>query len=171
MATALATPFYIDMGFTKTEIGLIAKNAGLWPSIIGGLIGGIWMLKIGINRALWLFGLVQLVSIVGFAILTYFPQNKMALGLAISFEAVGVGLGTAAFVAFIARTTNPAYTATQFALFTSLAALPRTVINSFAGVIVESIGWLNFYWLCMLLAVPGMLLLFKVAPWNEKNLN
>ena len=112
--------------------------------------------------------MVQLVSIVGFAILTYFPQNKVALGLAISFEAVGVGLGTAAFVAFIARTTNPAYTATQFALFTSLAALPRTVINSFAGVIVESIGWLNFYWLCMLLAVPGMLLLFKVAPWNEK---
>ena len=168
MATALATPFYIDMGFSKTEIGLIAKNAGLWPSIIGGLIGGIWMLKIGINRALWIFGFVQMISMVGFAILTQFPHNKIALALAIGFEAVGVGLGTAAFVAFIARTTNPAFTATQFALFTSLAALPRTVINSFAGVIVERIGWLNFYWLCMLLAVPGMLLLFKVAPWNEK---
>ncbi len=168
MATALATPFYIEMGFSKTDIGLIAKNAGLWPSIIGGLIGGIWMLKIGINRALWIFGLVQMISIVGFAILTQFPQNKIALALAIGFEAVGVGLGTAAFVAFIARTTNPAYTATQFALFTSLAALPRTVVNSFTGAIVESIGWLNFYWLCMLLAVPGMLLLFKVAPWNEK---
>lgn len=168
MATALATPFYLDMGFTKTEIGLIAKNAGLWPSIIGGLIGGIWMVKIGINRALWLFGFVQWISILGFAVLTHFPREKIALGLAISFEAVGVGLGTVAFVAFIARTTNPAYTATQFALFTSLAALPRTVINSFAGVLVEQLGWLNFYWLCMLLAVPGMLLLFKVAPWNEK---
>ena len=168
MATALATPFFIDMGFSKTEIGLIAKNAGLWPSIIGGLIGGIWMLKIGINRALWIFGFVQMISMVGFAMLTQFPHNKIALALAIGFEAVGVGLGTAAFVAFIARTTNPAFTATQFALFTSLAALPRTVINSFAGVIVERIGWLNFYWLCMLLAVPGMLLLFKVAPWNEK---
>jgi MFS transporter, PAT family, beta-lactamase induction signal transducer AmpG len=167
MATALATPFYLDMGFTKTEIGLIAKNAGLWPSIIGGLVGGIWMVRIGINRALWLFGFVQWFSILGFAVLTQFPQNTIALGLAISFEAVGVGLGTVAFVAFIARTTNPAYTATQFALFTSLAALPRTVINSFAGVIVENIGWLNFYWLCMFLAVPGMLLLFKVAPWNE----
>ena len=170
MATALATPFYLDMGFTKTEIGLIAKNAGLWPSIIGGLIGGIWMVKIGISRALWLFGFVQLISIVGFAGLTQFPQNKIALGLAIGFEAVGVGLGTVAFVAFIARTTNPAYTATQFALFTSLAALPRTVINSFAGVIVEQIGWLNFYWLCMFLAIPGMFLLFKVAPWNEKKI-
>ena len=168
MATALATPFYLDMGFTKTEIGLIAKNAGLWPSIIGGLIGGIWMVKIGINRALWLFGFVQWISILGFAVLTQFPQDKTALGLAIGFEAIGVGLGTVAFVAFIARTTNPAYTATQFALFTSLAALPRTVINSFAGVIVEQIGWLNFYWLCMSLAVPGMLLLFKVAPWGEK---
>ena len=168
MATALATPFYLDMGFTKTEIGLIAKNAGLWPSIIGGLIGGIWMVKIGINRALWIFGFVQWISILGFAVLTQFPQDKTALGLAIGFEAIGVGLGTVAFVAFIARTTNPAYTATQFALFTSLAALPRTVINSFAGVLVEQLGWLNFYWLCMLLAVPGMLLLFKVAPWNEK---
>ncbi len=166
MATALATPFYLDMGFSKTDIGLIAKNAGLWPSIIGGLLGGIWMIKLGINRALWIFGVVQLVSILGFALLTQFPQDKVALALAIGFEAVGVGLGTAAFVAFIARTTNPAYTATQFALFTSLAALPRTVINSFAGVIVEQIGWLNFFWLCMLLAVPGMLLLFKVAPWN-----
>ena len=166
MATALATPFYLDMGFTKTDIGLIAKNAGLWPSIAGGLLGGIWMLRLGINRALWLFGVVQLVSILGFAALTQFPQNKIALALAIGLEAVGVGLGTAAFVAFIARTTNPAYTATQFALFTSLAALPRTVINSFSGVIVEQIGWLNFFWLCMLLAVPGMLLLFKVAPWN-----
>lgn len=168
MATALATPFYLDMGFSKTDIGLIAKNAGLWPSVIGGLLGGLWMLKLGINRALWLFGIVQLVSILGFAVLTQFPQNKIALGLAIGFEAVGVGLGTAAFVAFIARTTNPAYTATQFALFTSLAALPRTVINSFAGVLVEQIGWLNFFWLCMLLAVPGMLLLFKIAPWNEE---
>ena len=67
MCTALATPFYLDMGFTKSEIGLIAKNAGLWPAVIGGLLGGIWMLKIGINRALWLFGVVQVVSIFGFA--------------------------------------------------------------------------------------------------------
>ena len=169
MATALATPFYIDMGFSKTEIGLIAKNAGLWPSIIGGLIGGLWMIKLGINRALWIFGVVQMVSILGFAALTQFPHDKIALALAIGFEAVGVGLGTAAFVAFIARATNPAYTATQFALFTSLAALPRTAVNAFTGVLVERLGWLNFFWLCFLLAIPGMLLLLKVAPWHKKN--
>ena len=71
MATALATPFYLDMGFTKTDIGVIAKNAGLWASVVGGLLGGLWMVKIGINRGLWLFGVVQLVSILGFAWLAY----------------------------------------------------------------------------------------------------
>ena len=166
MATALATPFYLDMGFTKTEIGLIAKHAGLWPSVIGGLIGGIWMIKLGINRALWLFGVVQLVSILGFALLTQFPQDRVVLAIAISFEALGVGLGTVAFVAYIARATHPLYTATQFALFTSLAAAPRVVINSVTGVLVEQTGWLNFFFICTLLAVPGMLLLPNVAPWN-----
>src|SRR4029079_10568386 len=63
MATALATPFYLDMGFTKSEIGLIAKNAGLWASVIGGLLGGLWMLRIGINRGLWLFCLVAVCSV------------------------------------------------------------------------------------------------------------
>lgn len=166
MATALATPFYLDMGFTKTEIGLIAKHAGLWPSVIGGLVGGIWMLKLGINRALWLFGVVQVVSILGFALLTEFPRDRMMLAAAISFEALGVGLGTVAFVAYIARATHPLYTATQFALFTSLAAAPRVVINAVTGVVVEYAGWLNFFLLCTLLALPGMLLLPKVAPWN-----
>ena len=166
MATALATPFYLDMGFTKTEIGLIAKHAGLWPSVIGGLLGGLWMLNLGINRALWLFGVVQVVSILGFALLTEFPRDRVMLAAAISFEALGVGLGTVAFVAYIARATHPLYTATQFALFTSLAAAPRVVINSVTGVLVEQVGWLNFFFLCTLLALPGMLLLPKVAPWN-----
>jgi MFS transporter, PAT family, beta-lactamase induction signal transducer AmpG len=168
MATALATPFYLDMGFTKSDIGLIAKHAGLWPSVGGALLGGLWMVKIGINRALWLFGVVQVISIVGFAVLTHLPGNRIALAAAIGFEALGVGLGTAAFVAFIARATHPRYTATQFALFTSLAAVPRTLVNAATGIIVERTGWFNFYLLCTALALPGMLLLLKVAPWNER---
>lgn len=176
MATALATPFYLDMGYTKSDIGLIAKHAGLWPSVIGGLLGGLWMVKLGINRALWVFGVVQWVTILGFAWLaqsgpypTIGAEERVALATVISLEALGVGLGTAAFVAFIARTTNPAYTATQFALFTSLAAVPRTFINATTGWLVERMGWFGFYWLCVLLAVPGMLLLFKIAPWRGEN--
>jgi MFS transporter, PAT family, beta-lactamase induction signal transducer AmpG len=167
MATALATPFYIDTGFTKSEIGLIAKNAGLWASVAGGMLGGLWMLRIGINRGLWLFGMVQVVSILGFAWLAY--ENRPDKGLlagVIAFEALGVGLGTAAFTAFIARATDPRYTATQFALFTSLAAVPRTLVNASTGWIVEQTGWFHFFLLCVLLALPGMALLFRVAPWN-----
>jgi PAT family beta-lactamase induction signal transducer AmpG len=166
MATALATPFYLDMGYSKTEIGLVAKNAALWPMIIGGILGGILMLKIGINRALWLFGLVQILSILGFAVLARVGEGLWLLGLVIGFEYLGVGLGTAAFVAFIARTTQPAFAATQFALFTALTAVPRTVASSTTGIIVEGIGWENFFYLCTALAIPGMLLLLKVAPWN-----
>jgi PAT family beta-lactamase induction signal transducer AmpG len=172
LCTALATPFYLDMGYSKTEIGLIAKNAGLWPSVIGGILGGIWMLKLGINRALWLFGVVQVVSILGFVWLAWIgpapadAARLTALAIVISAEAVGVGLGTTAFVAFMARTTHPAYTATQLALFTSLMAMPRTFINASAGWLVERMGWYDFFWACFFLAIPGMLLLLKVAPWN-----
>lgn len=177
MCTALATPFYLDMGFAKSQIGVVAKNAGLWPAVFGGLLGGLWMVKIGINRALWLFGVVQLLSIFGFAWLAWIGRHEVIgavqlaqLALVIGFEALGVGLGTAAFVAFIARATNPLYTATQFALFTSLAAVPRTFINATTGVLVEQMGWVSFFLLCAVLAVPGMLLLVKVAPWGDGGL-
>jgi PAT family beta-lactamase induction signal transducer AmpG len=169
MATALATPFYLEMGYSKTDIGIVAKNAGLWASVAGGMLGGLWMVKIGINRGLWLFGVVQLVSILPFAWLsTIGTPNLWALGFVIAFEALGVGLGTVAYVAFIARTTNPRFTATQFALFTSLSAVPRTLINATTGVIVAHMGWFNFFLLCALLALPGMALLLRVAPWNEE---
>jgi PAT family beta-lactamase induction signal transducer AmpG len=168
MAVALATPFYLDMGFSKTEIGLVAKNAGLWASVAGGILGGIWMIKLGINRALWVFGAVQMLAILGFAWLALVGHDLVLLALVIGFEAFGVGLGTAAFVAYIAQTTHPLYTATQFALFTSLAAVPRTVANAATGFMVESMGWFHFYLLCFLLAIPGMLLLHKIAPWQKK---
>ena len=173
LCTALATPFYLDMGYSKTEIGIIAKNAGLWPMVIGGILGGIWMLKLGINRALWLFGVAQIVTILGFVWLAWIgpgestPARLATLAFVIAGESVGAGLGTTAFVAFMARTTHPAYTATQLALFTSLMAVPRTFINATAGWLVEAMGWTSFFWMCFFLAIPGMLLLLKVAPWSE----
>lgn len=178
MCTALATPFYLDMGFSKTQIGLVAKNAGLWMQVIGAMIGGAWMLRIGINKALWLFGLVQVVSILGFAWLAsigHHPEigstDLVRLGFVIGLEALGVGLGAAAFVAYIARTTHPAYTATQLALFTSITAVPRTFVNASTGWLVENMGWFSFFLLCAALAIPGMLLLLKVAPWNAESVS
>lgn len=173
LATALATPFYLEMGFSKTDIGIVAKNAGLWCSVAGGLTGGVWMIRLGINRALWIFGVAQAIAVLGFAWLAWIGPGSgdvthlLQLALVIGAEAFGVGLGTTAFVAFIARTTNPAYSATQFALFTSLMAVPRTVINAFAGVLVEQLGWFHFFGLCFALALPGMWLLARVAPWRD----
>tara|TARA_B110000208_G_scaffold183468_1_gene236218 strand:- start:6090 stop:7106 length:1017 start_codon:yes stop_codon:yes gene_type:complete len=167
MATALQTPFFIDLGFSKTEIGVVAKTASLIAMTIGLAVGGIVMIKLSINRALWLFGFVQIISILGFAALAEIGHNSYALAMAMGFEYLGVGLGTAAFTAFIAKTTNPAFAATQFALFTALTALPRTFANATTGVIVEQIGWTNFYFICTLIAVPGMLMLLRIAPWNE----
>jgi PAT family beta-lactamase induction signal transducer AmpG len=187
MATSLLTPYYLDLGFSKTEIGIVAKNAGLWPSIAGGVLGGVWLVYIGINRALWIFGLLQAVVILGFAWLATAEHNLANLAVIIATESFGMGLGTAAFVAFVATSTHPAYAATQFALFTSLAATPRTFANALAGYFVEggdislfsiplfhieALGWQYFYWLCFGLALPGMLLLFRVAPWRaSKTMN
>jgi len=175
MATALATPFYLDMGYSKTDIGLVAKHAGLWPAVIGGILGGLWMVKLGINRALWIFGVGQAITIFGYIWLAWLgPQMAidatalMRLATVIGLEALGAGLGTAAFVAFIAKSTNPLYTATQFALFTSLAAVPRTFVNATTGWLVDWLGWMQFFVFCGFLAIPGMLLLLKVAPWRTR---
>jgi PAT family beta-lactamase induction signal transducer AmpG len=167
MATALQTPFFIDVGFTLTQIGVVAKFASLTAVIVGGLVGGLVMIALSINRALWLFGIVQIVSILGFAALAEIGPNPWMLGFVVAFEYLGVGLGTAALTAFIARSTNKAFAATQFALFTALAATPRTLAGATTGLLVERVGWTNFFILCVVLAIPGMLLLIKVAPWND----
>lgn len=170
MATALATKFYIDLGFSMTQIGVVSKTTSLWASVLGGIVGGIWMMRLGINRALWIFGVVQAVTILGFAWLAHVGADLPTLALVIGAEAFGVGIGTAAFVAYIMRETDPRYTATQFALFTSLAAVPRTFINSSVGYIVAELGWFNFFLVCFVLAIPGMLMLFKIAPWHQKQI-
>jgi PAT family beta-lactamase induction signal transducer AmpG len=167
MATALATPFYLDMGYSLTEIGTIAKFAGLSFGIGGGILGGILMLKLSINRALWVFGFVQLITILGFVWLSQAGHTPAGLFAVVAAEYLGVGLGTIALTAFIARETSRAFTATQFALFTSFIAVPRTFANASTGFLIEAMGYTQFFLICTVVAVPGMLMLFKVAPWNK----
>ncbi len=168
MATALATPFYLDMGYSKTEIGTVAKFAGLWAVITGAAVGGIVMLKVSINRALWLFGFVQLGTIIPYIWLSQAGHTLAGLFVVVSGEYLAVGLGTVALIAFMARETSRAFTATQFALFSSLIAVPRTLANASTGFIVEAVGWTQFFIICTIAAIPGMLMLLKVAPWSEK---
>ena len=166
MAVALQTPFFVDLGFSGTQIGSIAKITGLVAAITGAMVGGLAMIRLGINRGLWCFGVVQMVSILGFALLAEVGNNPYMLAVAMALEYLGVGLGTAALTAFIARSSNPAFAATQLALFTALASVPRLVAAALTGLIVEQLGWTQFFLMCTVLAIPGMLLLLKVAPWN-----
>jgi PAT family beta-lactamase induction signal transducer AmpG len=169
MATALSTKFFLDLGFSTRQIGLAANATGLWASLAGGVVGGVWMVKLGINRALWVFGVLQALAILGFAWLAKTGPDTTVLAAVFGFESfASLGLGSAALVAFISRSTDPRYTATQYALFSSLAAVPRTFINASVGFVVAQTGWFNFFIVCFVLAIPAMLMLPKIAPWNTK---
>jgi PAT family beta-lactamase induction signal transducer AmpG len=166
MAVALQTPFFIDVGFSLVQIGTVAKFAILGSSMLGAALGGLIMLRLSINRALWVFGIVQLTSIFGFALLAKAGPNPYILFAVASYEYLGVGLGTVALTAFIAQQTSRRFTATQLALLTSLTAVPRTFANATTGFIIEAVGYFNFFLICAAVAVPGILLLLKVAPWS-----
>ncbi len=183
MATALSTPFFLDVGFSKTVIGSTIKTVNFLSMILGSLIGGFAIYRYGINKCLWIFGLVQMASIFGFAVLNESGPVLWILASVIAFEYLGVGLGASALLAFMGRATNMNFTATQFALFSSLITLPRTFANATCGFIIEGIGpedgflhesfgtiqglgYTHFFIFCGFMALPGMFLLFWVAPWN-----
>ncbi len=167
MASAMTTPFYLDVGFSMTEIGAIVKSFGVGAIIAGGLLGGVIMLRLGINRSLWIFGLLQAVSTAGFAILAQVGNSLMTLTAVIAFENLSTGMGTAAYAAFMASITNKKFTATQYALLTSLMGIPRVVASSGTGFMAKTMGWTSFFIFCTLIAIPGMLLLLKFAPWRD----
>lgn len=167
MATSLITTFYLDIGFTKTEVGAIAKVVGLWSTIVGGFVGGVTIARIGIFRSLWIFGAGQALCVLSFAALAQIGPDPRALAVCVAAEYFGVGLGTAAFLAFLAKTTHKAFTATQYALFSSLIAVPRTVISAGMGWLAGTLGWTMFFVACAAAALPGMLLLPFVAPWGD----
>ncbi|TQV81581.1 AmpG family muropeptide MFS transporter [Aliikangiella coralliicola] len=168
MAVALETPFFFDMGFNGTEIGTVAKLSKLWASIIGTAIGGIIMIRLGINKALWIFGFFQIGTILGYAVLAQVGNNIWVLFAAVSMEYLGVGLGTVGVLSYMSKLTSRKFTATQFALLSSIATIPRTFAGATTGFIIEAVGYFSFFVICFCCAIPGMLLLLKVAPWNGK---
>ena len=168
MASAMTIPFYLDIGFSKTEIGAIVKLFGFWAVIAGTLIGGVLMLRLGINRSLWIFGFLQAISTACFAILARIGHSVSVLSGVIAFENLSSGMGTAAYMAFMASITNKRFTATQYALLTSLMGVPRVLASAPTGFLAKNMGWVSFFIACTLIAIPGMLLLLKFAPWNSR---
>ena len=146
-------------------------------SISAGLVGGVIMLRLGINRALWVFGFIQLITIGGFiwlAAFGHFDQIGAAelwkLGFVIAGEYIGVGLGTKPplLLLWLAKTESALYSHSVSLYITSLSALPSKGLGMLSGYLVKAVGYYHFFWICLFLAIPGMICLFWVAPWNDK---
>jgi MFS transporter, PAT family, beta-lactamase induction signal transducer AmpG len=159
MAGQMTTPLYLDLGFTKSEIAGIVKIFGFPITIAGTFIGGMLVMRHGIYKCLLWFGILQSVSTAGFVWLTYMGDNLIALTAVIAFENLSAGLGTAAYIGFIASLTDKRFTATQFALLTSFMGMPRVFAAAPTGYMVGAFGWEGFFLFCTLIAIPGILLI------------
>lgn len=169
MASTMTIPFYLDIGFTKTEIGAVVKLFGFWATIIGGLLGGIIILRIGIIKSLWGFGVLQALSTAGFSLLAFCGPSTSLLAGVIAFENLSGGMGTAAYVAYMASLTNKKFTATQYALLSSLMGIPRVFASAPTGFMVESMGWVAFFIICAVVAIPGLFLLHWASCFYQEN--
>ncbi|MBF0559623.1 MAG: MFS transporter [Nitrospirae bacterium] len=160
-AGTLTTAFLIrGLGFTPTDVGTINKGLGLVSLIIGALFGGTLMVRLGLYGALMLFGILQAVSILSFMVLAWTGKSYLMMIFAVAFENLCGGMGTAAFVSLLMALCNQRYSATQYALLSSLAALGRIFIAPSSGYLVELVGWPQFFLMAAISAIPGLLLLW-----------
>jgi PAT family beta-lactamase induction signal transducer AmpG len=167
MAAAMTTPFYLDIGFSKTQIGAVVKLFGFWATVGGTIFGGIAMIRLGILRSLWVFGILQAVSTAGFALLAAIGPNLAALSAVIAFENLSGGMGTAAYAAYMASITDKRFTATQYALLTSLMGIPRVLASAPTGYMATVMGWQGFFIFCTLIALPGLLLIIRIKDHRQ----
>ena len=159
MAHSLSTNFYLEMGYTKTEIGTVVKVFGLIATLVGAFIGGLLSIKIGLYKSLVSFGIFQAIATLGFAILAVSTKSLMLLANVITLGNLAAGMGYTAYLAFIANMTNKQFTATQFALMTAIMSLPRTLFSGSSGFLVEILGWEYYFIFCSLIAFPALIIL------------
>lgn len=165
----VATPFLLAKGLHFTEPELAFPNAlGIFAVIVGTLAGGAIMTKIGINRALWIFAILQAVGNLAYFALAVLGKNYPLMVAAINIENFCAGLESAAFVAFLMSLCNQSFSATQYALLSSLQAFSRDILTAPAGVWAEATGWPLFFLITALAALPGLMLLPFFAPWNPQ---
>ena len=166
MAAAPTTRFMMDLGFSKSEIGAVAKTFGLAATIVGTLLGGALIPKLGQYKALWIFGVCQAVAILFFYLLALSGNTLSLMTVAVFMENMLNGLGTAAFTVFLMSLCHKQYTATQYALFTSVMSITRYVAGSLTGVIAQHAGWSAFFLICLAATLPGLSLLVYYRRWE-----
>lgn len=168
LAASMATPFLLDLRFSMTDLGAIKGGVGLIATIAGTLAGGAILSKIGINRSLWVFGFLQMASNLAYIVLSVSPTYGFMVSATI-VENVCAGLGTAAFVAFLMSLCSVRFSATQYALLSSLMAASRSLLVAPAGGWAEQTGWPLFFLITLLAALPGLALLPVFAPWGRRS--
>ncbi len=159
LAGVMSGPFYVELGFTKNEIASVSKVFGMGATIMGAIIGGIIVDRLGILKSLFVCGILQMFSNLMFAVLAVVGNDVKMLAVAIAVENLSGGMGTAAFVAYLSSLCNVAYTATQYALLSSFMAFGRTVLSSSGGWLADQMDWVSFFVLTTVAALPGLLLL------------
>jgi PAT family beta-lactamase induction signal transducer AmpG len=167
LAESMTIPFLLrGMGFTKMEIGTVQKTTAMVAIILGGLLGG-WMLtRMSLRKALWICGFVQAGSILGFWAISMLGRHLPLLVAANTLENLAYGMGGSAFAALLMGACNRSYTGTQYALFSALMALPRTVFAGLTGFMADWYGWKLYFPVCAAAAIPGLLLLLLWDRWG-----
>ncbi|HZN56017.1 MAG TPA: MFS transporter [Candidatus Polarisedimenticolaceae bacterium] len=169
LAMALIRPFLHDMGYTEWDRGVALATVGLVATLLGSFVGGALTTTIGLGRALWIFGVLQTFANAGYALLADGGVNRPLMYAAIGFETLTSGMGTGAFAVLLLRMTQKRFSATQYALFSSLMGVPRVFAGPICGLLVDAVGWKSFFWLTVVAGIPGLILLSRFAPWGVRD--
>lgn len=162
MASEMLSPFWVDLEVSKPQIAAIVKTFGFAALLTGGLLAGLVVYRWGIIPSLLIFGVLQMISTAGFGVLAIVGNHLPTLTMVIAFENLTGGMGTTAFVAFMASLTDKRFTATQYALLSSFMGIPRVLAGSITGLLATWLGWTGFFVVCTLLAIPGLLLIARL---------
>ena len=169
LTQALTRPFLVQAGFNDFDVGVATGTIGMFAAILGTFVGGVLTDVLGLGRALWIFGFLQMVSNLGYAAVAHVGQNRPVMYAAVAFELGSSGLGAGAFGVLMLRLTQKRFSATQFALLSSLFTLPRILSGPVAGVLADAIGWRDFFVLTVAFGIPGMAMLARFVPWNVRD--
>ena len=170
LAQSLQRPFLIDMGYNEVDRGVALSSVGVVGNVAGTFIGGLLTAPLGLGRALWVFGFFQIFSNAGYALIAAEGEvNRTLMLSAIGFETLSSGLGSGAFSVLLLRMTQKRFSATQYALFSSLFGLPRILAGPIAGFSAYAVGWETFFWATMVIGIPGMVMLSRFVPWNARD--
>jgi len=166
----MANPFYLDMGFSKTQIADVTKIFGFFMTIAGAALGGILVARYGLMRPLLLGAVMVALTNLLFALLAVSPPDIWLLALVISADNLSGGIAASVFMAYLSSLTNTAYTATQYALFSSLMTLPAKMLGGFSGVIVDGFGYPWFFIYASATGVPAILLVIYLTGYRADKL-